>query len=259
MISSPDFQRAFVIVTRSAAGGVPGVTVIVVVRVTPTHAALMVTVVLDVTGFVLTGKAALAAPPLTTVSLGTCTTAGLLEDSKTFAPFVTPVKVTVPVAAPPPTTLVGATDTAVSDGPAGVAWLTTSVAVRGTLAIAAVMVTNVSGAAALVVIVNVADDEPAGTTTVAGTAATFGALLNSSTVVGTVSAKSVVTVPCELAPSRTWSGFTDNDEMKLARAVPGRPNTAAATTRVVRSTRARRMCPARANAAVGALTLGKAA
>src|SRR4051794_6595499 len=125
MISSPDFQRAFVIVTRSAAGGVPGVTVIVVVRVTPTHAALMVTVVLDVTRVVLTGKAALAAPPFTTVSLGTCTTAGLLVDSRTFAPFVTPVKVTVPVAAPPPTTLVGVTDTAVSEGPAGVARVAT--------------------------------------------------------------------------------------------------------------------------------------
>src|SRR3954453_14427282 len=244
MISRPDFQRAFVIVTRSAAGGVPGVTVMVVVRVTPTHAALMVTLVLDVTGFVLTGKAALAAPPLTTVSLGTCTTAGLLEDSKTFAPFVTPVKVTVPVAAPPPTTLVGATDTAVSDGPAGVAWLTTSVAVRGTLAIAAVMVTNVSGAAALVVIVNVAELEPAGTTTLAGTAATDGAPLNSSTVVGTTSAKSVVTVPVELAPSRTLSGLTDSDEMKLARAVPGRPTIVAEMSSAVR-TRARRMPPSR--------------
>src|SRR4051794_28265944 len=242
MISSPDFQRAFVIVTRSAAGGVPGVTVIVVVRVTPTHAALMVTVVFDVTGVVLTGKAAVAAPPFTTVSLGTCTTAGLLVDSRTFAPFVTPVKVTVPVAAPPPTTVVGVTDTDVSEGPAGVAWFTTRVAVRGTFAIAAVMVTKVSGAAALVVIVNVAELDPAGTTTVAGTAATEGAPLNSSTVVGTTSAKPVVTVPVELAPSRTWSGLTDNDEMKLACPVPGRTTTVAAMTTTARRS-ARRMPP----------------
>src|SRR3954447_488353 len=244
-ISSPDFQRALVMVTRSVAGGVPGVTVMVVVRVSANHDAVIVTVRVEVTADVLTGNAPLDAPPLTTVSAGTFTTAGLLVDSCTFAPSVAAVNRTVPVAEPPPTTLVGVTDTDVSEGPAGVAWLTTSVAVRGTLAIAAVIVTNVSGAAALVVIVNVADDDPAGTTTLAGTAATEGAPLNSSTVVGTVSAKSVMTVPCELAPSRTLSGLTDSEEMKLARAVPGSPTTAAEMSSAVR-TRARRMPPPRA-------------
>src|SRR4051812_43865563 len=243
-ISSPDFQRALVIVTRSVGGGVPGVTVIVVVRVRANHEAAIVTVRVVVTAVVATGNAPLDAPPLTTVSAGTCTTAGSLVDNRTFAPSVAAVNRTVPVAEPPPTTLVGVTDTDVSEGPAGVAWLTTSVAVRGTLAIAAVIVTNVSGAAAFVVIVNVADDDPAGTTTLAGTAATEGALLNSSTVVGTVSAKAVVTVPCELAPPRTLSGLTDSEEMKLAFAVPGRPTAVAEMSSAVR-TRARRMPPSR--------------
>src|SRR4051794_23352339 len=246
-------------VTLSAAGAAPGVTVMVVVRVIANHVTVMVTEVVDVTALVVTGNAALEAPPLTTRSAGTWTTAGLLDARSTDAPSVAAVKSTVPVADPLPTTLVGATDTAASDAPAGVAWLTTSVAVRGTLAIAAVMVTKVSGANAFDVIVKVADDEPAGTTTAAGTAAAPGALLNRSTVVGTVSAKPVVTVPCELAPSRTWSGLTDNEEMKLARAVPGRPNTVAETTSVVRSTRERRMRPESPTATHGALTLGKVA
>src|SRR4051794_7689948 len=242
MVSSRAFQRAFVIVTRSAAGGVPGVPVMVVVRVTPNHAAVMVIVRFEVTDFVLTEKAALAAPPLTTRSAGTCTTAGSLVDSRTSAPSVAPLKVTVPVAAPPPTTLFGATDTDVSEGPAGVAWFTTSVAVRGTLPIAAVMETNVSGAAALVVMVNVAVVDPVGTTTVAGTAATVGSELKSSTVVGTTSAKAVVTVPCDEAPSRTWSGFTDNAEIELACPVPGRTRTVAEVSSAV-TRRARRMPP----------------
>jgi hypothetical protein len=44
IVSRPDFQRAFVILTTSAAGGVPGATVTVAVRVTPNQRAVMVTV-----------------------------------------------------------------------------------------------------------------------------------------------------------------------------------------------------------------------
>src|SRR4051812_49749285 len=69
-ISSPDFQRALVIVTRSVGGGVPGVTVIVVVRVRANHEAVIVTVRVVVTAVVATGNAPLDAPPLTTVSAG---------------------------------------------------------------------------------------------------------------------------------------------------------------------------------------------
>src|SRR4051812_6079114 len=135
-------------VTRSVAGGVPGVTVMVVVRVSANHDAVIVTVRVEVTANVLTGNAPLDAPPLTTMSAGTFTTAGSLVDSWTFAPLVAAVNRTVPVAAPPPTTVVGVTDTDESEGPAGVAWLTPSGAVRGTLGSAAGVVTNGSGGAA---------------------------------------------------------------------------------------------------------------
>src|SRR3954451_2003435 len=96
-ISSPDFHRALVMVTRSVAGGVPGVTVIVVVRVSANHDAVIVTVRVEVTAEVLTGNAPLDAPPLISVSVGTCTTAESLVDSWTFAPSVAAVNRTVPV------------------------------------------------------------------------------------------------------------------------------------------------------------------
>src|SRR4051794_41445917 len=130
-------------VTLSAAGAAPGVTVIVVVRLIANHDAVIVTIFVDVTALVVTEKAALDAPPLTTRSTGTWTTDGLLEDKATNAPSVAAVKRTVPVAAPPPTTLVGATDTEVSVGPDGVACLATSVAVRGAVVVVAEIVPNV--------------------------------------------------------------------------------------------------------------------
>src|SRR5262245_8291689 len=97
----------------------------------------MVTVVALLTAVVLTGNAPLDAPPLTTVSSGTCSTAGLLENSCTTAPFVAAVKRTVPVAALPPVSVDGVTETAFSDGPGGVAAFTDSSVVRGTFWIAA--------------------------------------------------------------------------------------------------------------------------
>src|ERR1700750_474894 len=84
--SSRAFQRAFVIATRSACAGAPGVTVTVVVRVTPNHVAVIVTVVVAARGDVVTANAPLEAPPLTKVSSGTCRTAGLLLDRSTTAP-----------------------------------------------------------------------------------------------------------------------------------------------------------------------------
>ena len=71
---------------------------------------------------------------------------------------------TVPVAALPPVSRVGVTETEASDGPAGVAALTERLAVRGTLSIAAMIWTISGGAAALVAIVNVTLVAPAGTT-----------------------------------------------------------------------------------------------
>ena len=54
IVRSPRLHVAFLIATRSAAAGAPGITVTVVVRVTPNHDAVIVTVVLAVTGEVLT-------------------------------------------------------------------------------------------------------------------------------------------------------------------------------------------------------------
>ena len=50
IVSRPSFQGAFLIATRSAAAGAPGVTVTVVVRVMPNHVAVIVTVVVALTG-----------------------------------------------------------------------------------------------------------------------------------------------------------------------------------------------------------------
>ena len=148
-------------------------TVIVVVFVTPNQRAVIVAVVGALTAVVVTANAPLDAPPLTTVSAGTWT-AGLLLESWTTAPSVARVKRTVPVAPPPPTTVVGVTDTADSCAPAGVAALTERFAVRGTLPTAAMICTIVSGAAALVEIVKSTEIAPAGTVAVAGTLATLG-------------------------------------------------------------------------------------
>jgi len=127
------------------------------------------------------------------------TTAGLLLDSWTVAPFVTPLKATVPVAGLPPVTLDGVTDTDDKDGPGGVAALTERFAMCGTFWMAAVIWTIVAGAAEFVPIVNVTVPCPAGATTDAGTVATDGSLLNKSTVVGVTSGIRV-TVPCADAP-----------------------------------------------------------
>jgi hypothetical protein len=65
------------------------------------------------------------------------------------------LKATGPVAALPPVTLAGVTDTDDRDGPDGVAALTERFAVRGTFWMAAVIWTMVGGAAAFVAIVKV--------------------------------------------------------------------------------------------------------
>src|SRR4051794_14266833 len=214
MVSRPFFHVAVWIATRSGAAGGPGVSVIVVVRVMSNHFAVIVTVVFALTCFVVTGNALLALPLLATRSDGTWTSAGLLVESWTFAPSgVAAVKVIVPVAGLPPVRVLGMTDTAVSDGPAGRAALTDRFAERGVLPTHAVICTIVSGAAAFVLIGNVADSTPGGTTICDGTVATDVSLLNRSTVVLSASENASVTVPVAVAPSRTIEGSTDNDEM----------------------------------------------
>src|SRR5262249_26807429 len=86
IVRSPAFHLAFVITTLSAAAGAPGVRVIVVVRVTPNHAAVMVTAVVALTVDVVTGNAPLAWPPLTTVSAGAPPSPAALPRRLTTAP-----------------------------------------------------------------------------------------------------------------------------------------------------------------------------
>ena len=68
---------------------------------------------------------------------------------------------------------------------------------------------------ALVVIGNVALVAPAGTVTLAGTAAAA-KLLESATVAPPAGAPLSVTVPCEPAPPVTVDGFTIKDETMMA-------------------------------------------
>ena len=156
---------------------------IVVVRVMSNHFAVIVTVVFALTGLVVTGNAPSAWPLLTTVSAGTCTSAGLLVDSCTSAPSVAPVNLTVPVAGLPPVSVLGMTETADSDGPAGRAGLTDRFAERGVLPTQAVSWTIVGGAAAFVEIGKFTDWAPFGHDDRCGTVATEGSPLNSRTVV----------------------------------------------------------------------------
>ena len=97
-------------------GGVvdAGVTVSVVVRLTPLYVAVMTTLVLADTADVVTPKFTLEAPAATVTLAGTATTAGFALLRLTSAPPVgaPPVNVTVPCAAFPPTTEVGLTLTA---------------------------------------------------------------------------------------------------------------------------------------------------
>src|SRR3954449_5926859 len=230
IVSRPFFHVAVWIATRSGAAGGPGVSVIVVVRVMSNHFAVIVTVVLALTGLVVTGNALLALPLLMTRSAGTWTSAGLLVESCTFAPSgVAAVNVIVPVAGLPPVSVFGMTETAVSDGPAGRAALTERFAERGVLPTHAVIWTIVSGAAAFVAIGKVADCAPGGTVICAGTLATFGSELNRSTVVAPGSGNASVTVPVAVAPSRTIEGSIDRDEMLPAAGAPlGSSSTTAA-------------------------------
>ena len=78
MVRSPDLQVAFVMRTTSAAGGAPGVTVIAAVLETPNRDAVTVTLVLLDTDAVDRLKVPVDALAFTTVSSGTCATAGLL-------------------------------------------------------------------------------------------------------------------------------------------------------------------------------------
>jgi hypothetical protein len=97
------------VTTSEVGGAVAGVTVIVPIRVTGPMGVVpvIVTVVGADTAAVLTANVPLEFPFETTASVGTVTMAGLLLVSVTIAPLVAVLKVTVPVAAPPPATVDG--------------------------------------------------------------------------------------------------------------------------------------------------------
>src|SRR6476659_6441291 len=88
IVSRPRFQLAFVILTTSAAGGLPGVMVTVAVRVTSNQRAVIVTGVDELTGDVARLNVLVDVLALTTVSCGTRAIAGLLLESCTTAPCV---------------------------------------------------------------------------------------------------------------------------------------------------------------------------
>ena len=147
-----------------------GFTVIVVVRVTPNHVAVMVAVVVAVTADVVTANVPVDEPPLTTVSDGTWTTAGLLLESWTDGA----VRRAGEGDRARGRAAAGQDRRGRRDGRerralGGVAALTERFAVRGTFWIAAMSWTIVAGAAAFVATVNVTVPTPAGATTVAGT------------------------------------------------------------------------------------------
>src|SRR6185369_17503905 len=91
-----------------------GVTIKVVVRLTPPKVAVIVTLVFAVTADVVTAKVAFKAPAVTVTLAGTETTDAFALLSVTTAPPLgaPPVNVIVPCAAFPPTTEVGLTLTA---------------------------------------------------------------------------------------------------------------------------------------------------
>ena len=81
IVSKPAFHLAFVMATRSVGAGAPRVSVSVAVRVMPNQLAVIVAVLVAVTGEVVTAKVPLEAPPLTSASDGTWTTVASLLDS----------------------------------------------------------------------------------------------------------------------------------------------------------------------------------
>src|SRR5262245_58244451 len=115
---------ALVIRTTSAGAGAPGVMVTVVVRMMPNQLAVMVAVLVAVTGLVVTANAPRERPPGTSAVSGTCSTDGSLLDSCTTAPSGVPLNCTVPVAGLPPVMTAGVTEIDDNEAPAGGAELT---------------------------------------------------------------------------------------------------------------------------------------
>jgi hypothetical protein len=193
----------------------PGLTVTVVVTVEMPVVALIVAVVAVPTAVVVAVKVAVVAPAGTVTEPGT-TTAGLLEDSVTVVPpeAALPVKVTVPVVIPPPSSEDGEKDTAST--------------IAGKMPSANLSVTPPALAVRLAVILlettcavtaKVAEVAPAGTTTVAGTV-TCATSEPSATLKPPVGAAALkVTVPVIVPPPYAGLGTTVKPVRVVALAV----------------------------------------
>jgi len=202
-----------VAVTVSVTVCAGGVTASGVVRVAPPYDPVIVTPVEAATAWVVIVNVALVLPAATVTLAGTAATPVLLLESVTTAPPVgaAAVSVAVPCDEPPPTTLVGLTDSEASDAVAA-GGVTVSDAVRVAPPYDPVIVTPVEAATAWVVIVNVALVPPAATVTLTGTAATPVLLLESVTTAPPVGAAAVsVAVPCDEPPPTTLVGLTDSE------------------------------------------------
>jgi hypothetical protein len=186
---------------------VPAFTVRLAVLVTPDVPEIVADVD-DDTVCVLTVNVRLVLPAGTVTLAGTVATDGLLLDSVTTLPpdGAAPVNVTVPCAAVPPVTLVGLSESAESVGPLDAPGVTVSTAPHEVLRTAHSFAWIVE-LADDVLTGNVADVEPAGIVTVAGTDA--GLMDDSCTVAPPVGAGALMTtVPVEACPAVTVAGLT---------------------------------------------------
>jgi hypothetical protein len=159
---------------------------------------VIVTAVAVVIEFPVAVNVADVAPAAMVTELGIVTAAGWERVKATTAPPLGagPLKLMVPVLVPPGPTDAGLTETAVSD-----AGCTTRSRVRFVPLYAAVTVTGAGAATATGVIVNVEDEEPAGTEIAGGTAAALGFELVSVTVAPPAGATvSSVTTPVAVCP-----------------------------------------------------------
>jgi len=200
-------------------GAASRVTVSPAVLATPPRAAVIVTVVEDVTERVVTVNAALVEPATTVTLAGTVATLVLLLESVTTAPpeGAGPLRVTVPCDDTPPVTLVGlrASDDSVP-APAEPGF-TVSVAKRP-VPKPALMLTDVTTVTADVLIGNVALVAPAATATSSGTLAA-GLLLDSATTAPPVGAGLLkVTVPVAPAPAVTLVGLRVSERSNVTEA-----------------------------------------
>jgi hypothetical protein len=186
--------------------GMGRVTVSVAVRDCPARLAVSVTGMLAATGVVATGNVA-AVAPAGTVTLSGTVAAPLLEERATARPpaGAAAESVTVPVELAPPTSEVGA-----SERPPSEEGVTVSTAVRAPPESAAESVINVGVETEPVLTVKEALEAPAGTTTLAGTAAAAALLLDNATVSPPEGAGMArLTRPCAVPPLTTEAGVTD--------------------------------------------------